>query len=518
MSAGPAPAACRHAAASKTRAMSRRSDPARRERRRARDRRAPASRRRCPSRQEERVGRRRGEREAKAAVAVRHRRRGPRDVLAARNSPDADPAGGAPRGIGHAPLDDRARVLAMWRDRRGRLRRRRRRPSSDGRATIARRAIDVARLDAIVDYVIIAAMADEPKRSTASRSTPAWSGDGMGSGEARCPEGAPSVPIAGATVLGGLRGPAPTRRAPARRARRLLSQHLGHLPEEARVDYAEPTLRVSGELGKDPAGGFRIREGRDPRPRAGALLAEQRAPGREDARARREVLHRLQGRARVDAARSGGRGSLGAVSAESSPEDSRPRAFAKADDRRPASSALGTAHRVVERRRLGPRAAAGPPPRRTPMPLPWIRRTSRRPARRASAGTLRRGRHVLGAERVQVERVFDRDALQTAGLSVVARLTRLRVDGDRLAADARGPEGAVRGDVGARASRVVRPSLTERSDDQRRSEPETPRRRSRRTGSSARPRTSDTRSRSSSWVPFLSRVRAARGERACART
>lgn len=84
-----------------------------------------------------------------------------------------------------------------------------------------------------------------------------------------------------------------------------------------------------------------------------------------------------------------------------------------------------------------------------------------------------RGGHVLGAERVQVERVFDRDALQTAGLSVVARVTRLGSTGigsPQTHAVRKAPSAATSGE----GVSILRPSLTERSDDHRLTEPETP--------------------------------------------
>ena len=77
---------------------------------------------------------------------------------------------------------------------------------------------------------------------------------------------------------------------------------------------------------------------------------------------------------------------------------------------------------------------------------------------------------VFRSKRVEVEGVFDRDALQTAGLSVVARWT-------EAAATAMGPPQThtvaklPSGESSPRETCRRHPSLTVRSEDQRRSEP-----------------------------------------------
>jgi hypothetical protein len=97
------------------------------------------------------------------------------------------------------------------------------------------------------------------------------------------------------------------------------------------------------------------------------------------------------------------------------------------------------------------------------------------PSLRARGGQVlvERGRDVFRAKRMQVERVFDRDALQTAGLSVVAFVTRAGsiATGSPQTHDARKlPPGA----MSARGTSTFRPSLMVRSLDHRRSEPEMP--------------------------------------------
>jgi len=84
-----------------------------------------------------------------------------------------------------------------------------------------------------------------------------WSGDGAGSGSTRGADG-PSVAFAGATVLGGSGGKT--------NPEELLLTALGAcfvntwaiFLKKLGLAYAEPALRVVGDLGKDPAGGYRM--------------------------------------------------------------------------------------------------------------------------------------------------------------------------------------------------------------------------------------------------------------------
>jgi organic hydroperoxide reductase OsmC/OhrA len=100
-------------------------------------------------------------------------------------------------------------------------------------------------------------MADDLHRFAASA---VWSGDGLGCGTLSLPQAEFSVPIGGSKELGGC--------------------GLGSNPEELflgavaacfvntwaiflaklKVAYSEPAVRVTGDLGPDPAGGFRLQK------------------------------------------------------------------------------------------------------------------------------------------------------------------------------------------------------------------------------------------------------------------
>jgi osmotically inducible protein OsmC len=85
-----------------------------------------------------------------------------------------------------------------------------------------------------------------------------WSGDGGGSGEVEVAGGAFRVPFAGAKSLGGAGEKAsPEELLLAALGACFLNTWAIFLKKLALL-YAEPTLRVSGELGPDPAGGFRM--------------------------------------------------------------------------------------------------------------------------------------------------------------------------------------------------------------------------------------------------------------------
>jgi organic hydroperoxide reductase OsmC/OhrA len=85
-----------------------------------------------------------------------------------------------------------------------------------------------------------------------------WNGDAEGSGKVSLADGALSVPIAGARSLGGSGSGA--------NPEELLLAALGAcfintwaiFLKKLNVAYAEPAVRVSGALGKDPAGGYRM--------------------------------------------------------------------------------------------------------------------------------------------------------------------------------------------------------------------------------------------------------------------
>jgi osmotically inducible protein OsmC len=105
----------------------------------------------------------------------------------------------------------------------------------------------------------------------------AWSGDAAGSGRVVVTEGAFPIPIAGAKVLGGSGGRANPEELLLAAVGACFVNTWAIFLKKLGVAYDEPTLRVSGELGKDAAGGFRMQKtvihARVPAP----LLTAQRA-------------------------------------------------------------------------------------------------------------------------------------------------------------------------------------------------------------------------------------------------
>jgi organic hydroperoxide reductase OsmC/OhrA len=99
----------------------------------------------------------------------------------------------------------------------------------------------------------------EPAENQRFEINAAWSGDGTGSGNAVLPEGA-SIAFAGATSLGGSGGKAnPEELLLTALAACFLNTWAIFLKKLA-IGYAEPAIRVEGELGADPAGGFKMQK------------------------------------------------------------------------------------------------------------------------------------------------------------------------------------------------------------------------------------------------------------------
>jgi organic hydroperoxide reductase OsmC/OhrA len=118
-------------------------------------------------------------------------------------------------------------------------------------------------------------MADEDVQRYSVFAT--WSGDGSGCGTMKLPQGELTVPIGGAKALGGCGiGTNPEELLLAGIAACFVNTWAIFLTKLG-VGYEEPSVAVSGELGKDPAGGFRMLStsirARVPAP----LLAEKRA-------------------------------------------------------------------------------------------------------------------------------------------------------------------------------------------------------------------------------------------------
>jgi osmotically inducible protein OsmC len=85
-----------------------------------------------------------------------------------------------------------------------------------------------------------------------------WSGDGAGMGEVRVSDGRFAVPIAGATVLGGSGGKANPEELLLAAIAACFANTWAIFLKKLGLPITEPAVAVSGELGPDPAGGFRM--------------------------------------------------------------------------------------------------------------------------------------------------------------------------------------------------------------------------------------------------------------------
>jgi organic hydroperoxide reductase OsmC/OhrA len=86
-----------------------------------------------------------------------------------------------------------------------------------------------------------------------------WSGDAMGSGFAAPPEG-DRIPFAGAPFLGGSGGKANPEELLLSALAACFLNTWSIFLKKLGLGYGEPTLRASGALGKDPAGGYRLQK------------------------------------------------------------------------------------------------------------------------------------------------------------------------------------------------------------------------------------------------------------------
>jgi lipoyl-dependent peroxiredoxin len=104
-----------------------------------------------------------------------------------------------------------------------------------------------------------------------------WSGDGKGCGEVAAGGGTVKVPIGGAAELGGCgKGANPEELLLASVGACFVSTWAIFL-KKLNVTYAEPALRVTGELGKDPAGGYKMLSTKIHARVPSSLLAEKKA-------------------------------------------------------------------------------------------------------------------------------------------------------------------------------------------------------------------------------------------------
>lgn len=85
----------------------------------------------------------------------------------------------------------------------------------------------------------------------------AWSGDASGSGAATLPAGGP-IAFAGATSLGGSGGKANPEELLLTALSACFLNTWAIFLKKLGLGHEAPTLRAAGELGKDPAGGFRM--------------------------------------------------------------------------------------------------------------------------------------------------------------------------------------------------------------------------------------------------------------------
>ena len=104
-----------------------------------------------------------------------------------------------------------------------------------------------------------------------------WSGAAEGCGQARLPQGALTIPIGGAKSLGGCGlGANPEEMLLAAIATCFVNTWAIFL-KKLNLTYAEPAVRVTGDLGPDPAGGFRMQRATIHASVPSSLLAGDRA-------------------------------------------------------------------------------------------------------------------------------------------------------------------------------------------------------------------------------------------------
>lgn len=104
-----------------------------------------------------------------------------------------------------------------------------------------------------------------------------WSGDGKGCGEIRTTMAEVRIPIGGSKELDGCGlGANPEELLLASVAACFLNTWAIFI-KKLQITYAEPAVRVTGELGKDPAGGFRMMSAKLHARVPSSLLAESRA-------------------------------------------------------------------------------------------------------------------------------------------------------------------------------------------------------------------------------------------------
>jgi peroxiredoxin-like protein len=104
-----------------------------------------------------------------------------------------------------------------------------------------------------------------------------WSGEDMGCGEIAAGGGAVKIPIGGAKDLGGCgKGANPEELLLAAVGACFVNTWAIFL-KKLGLTYAEPSVRVTGDLGKDPAGGFKMISAKIHARVPASLLAQRKA-------------------------------------------------------------------------------------------------------------------------------------------------------------------------------------------------------------------------------------------------
>ena len=85
-----------------------------------------------------------------------------------------------------------------------------------------------------------------------------WSGDGTGCGQLQLPEGDLQIPIGGSKKLGGCGVGANPEEILLGAVAACFVNTWAIFLRKLSVAYSEPAVRVSGDLGADPAGGYKM--------------------------------------------------------------------------------------------------------------------------------------------------------------------------------------------------------------------------------------------------------------------
>lgn len=117
------------------------------------------------------------------------------------------------------------------------------------------------------------AAGEDVRRFTASAG---WVGDAMGCGTLKLPQGDLSIPIGGARALGGCGVGANPEELFLGAVAACFVNTWAIFLAKLKIPYAQPAVRISGDLGPDPAGGFKLLSAVIRALVPAALLASQR--------------------------------------------------------------------------------------------------------------------------------------------------------------------------------------------------------------------------------------------------